>query len=146
MDKCLIAFIILLLILLWISHKIRTWKSDSFDNVANLNYNSPSKSPVNSNISFYDYGGIGNGAGIKLENIKSGLNSYDDKTFDDVKEYISDLKDFGNSGLMKCLQGCKGTCVPFGPTGDAHCYPDSWQAPEQSLPVTSSFRNSFPNY
>ena len=100
MDNCLIIFIILLLILLWLSYR-RNYKFDHF----------------------YADGGLGSGKGIKLENIKSGLTSYDDKTFDDVKEFLSDKKDFGESGLYKCLVGCDGTCVPYGPTGDAHCFP-----------------------
>lgn len=110
MNKCLIIFIILLLILLWISYK-RNYNFDTF------------KSISNSVSNFYANGGLGTGKGIKLENIKSGLTSYDDKSFDDVKEFLSDTKDFGDSGLYKCLTGCKGTCVPFGHTGDAHCFP-----------------------
>ena len=108
MDNCLIIFIILLLILLWISYK-RNYKFDHFSSLDD----------------FYSSGGLGSGKGIKLENIKSGLTSYDDKTFDDVKEFLSDKKDFGESGLYKCLVGCNGTCVPYGPTGDAHCFPKS---------------------
>lgn len=100
MDNCLIIFIILLLIFLWISYK-RNYKFDYF----------------------YADGGLGSGKGIMLENIKSGLTSYDEKTFNDVKEFLSDKKDFGQSGLYKCLVGCDGTCVPYGPTGDAHCFP-----------------------
>ena len=106
MDNCLIIFIILLLILLWISYR-RNYKFDHFNSLSD----------------FYSSGGLGTGKGIKLENIKSGLTSYDDKTFDDVKEFLSDKKDFGQSGLYKCLVGCNGTCVPYGPTGDAHCFP-----------------------
>jgi hypothetical protein len=99
MDKCLIIFIILLLIFLWISYR-RKYKFDHF----------------------YTNGGLGAKKGIMLENIKSGLSSYDDKTFDSVKEFLSDKKDFGQSGLYKCLVDCNGTCVPYGPTGNAHCF------------------------
>jgi len=113
MDKCLIIFIILLLILLWISYR-RNYKFDNFGSI------SSSQSRLNN---FYANGGLASGNGIKLENIKSGLTSYDDKTFDDVKEFLCDIKDFGESGLYKCLIGCNGTCVPYGPTGDAHCFP-----------------------
>ena len=110
MDNCLIIFIILLLIFLWLSYK-RNYRFDNFGSIP--------KDKTN----FYADGGLGTGEGIKLENIKSGLTSYDDKTFDDVKEFLSDKKDFEESGLYKCLVGCKGTCVPYGPTGDAHCFP-----------------------
>ena len=110
MDNCLIIFIILLLILLVISYK-RNYKFDNFGSIDKIKK------------SFFTGGGLGTGDGIQLENIKSGLNSYDDKTFDDVKEYLSDKKDFGESGLYKCLTGCNGTCVPYGPTGNAHCFP-----------------------
>jgi hypothetical protein len=113
MDKCLIIFIILLLILLWISYR-RNYKFDNFGSV------SSSQSRLNN---FYASGGLASGDGIKLENIKTGLTSYDDRTFDDIKEFLSDKKDFGESGLYKCLVGCNGTCVPYGPTGDAHCFP-----------------------
>lgn len=61
--------------------------------------------------------------GIKLEYIKSGTVSFDDKLFDDVTMYKSDLKDLQKAGIYECLEKCKGTCVEYGITGNAFCFP-----------------------
>ena len=61
--------------------------------------------------------------GIKIENIKSGTVSFDDKLFNDVVMYKSDTKDLQKAGIYDCLEKCKGTCVEYGITGNAFCFP-----------------------
>ncbi len=61
--------------------------------------------------------------GLKLENIKEGTRSFDDKLFDDVVMYKSSLTDESKSGLYECLEKCNGTCVEYGVTGNAFCFP-----------------------
>jgi glutamate formiminotransferase len=61
--------------------------------------------------------------GIKLEYIKSGTVSFDDKLFNDVTMYKSDMKDLQKAGIYECLEKCKGTCVEYGVTGNAFCFP-----------------------
>lgn len=61
--------------------------------------------------------------GIKLEYIKSGSVSFDDKLFNDVTMYKSDMKDLQKAGIYECLEKCKGTCVEYGVTGNAFCFP-----------------------
>ena len=61
--------------------------------------------------------------GIKLEYIKSGTVSFDDKLFDDVKMYKSDIKDLKKAGIYECLEKCNGECVEYGVTGNAFCFP-----------------------
>jgi hypothetical protein len=62
-------------------------------------------------------------AGLKLEYIKSGTVSFDDKLFDDVVMYKSNPKDLQKAGIFECLEKCKGTCVEYGMTGNAFCFP-----------------------
>lgn len=64
-----------------------------------------------------------NFGGIKLENIKEGTQSFDDKLFDDVVMYKSSPTDVSKVGLYECLEKCKGTCVEYGITGNAFCFP-----------------------
>ena len=52
-----------------------------------------------------------NFGGIKLENIKEGTQSFDDKLFNDVVMYKSSPTDTSKVGLYECLEKCKGTCV-----------------------------------
>jgi hypothetical protein len=61
--------------------------------------------------------------GIKLEYIKTGSDSFDDKLFNDVKMYKSDPKDLQKAGIFECLEKCKGTCVEYGITGNSFCFP-----------------------
>jgi hypothetical protein len=61
--------------------------------------------------------------GIKLENIQTGTDSFDDKLFNDVVMYKSDNKDLEKAGIYECLEKCKGTCVEYGVTGNAFCFP-----------------------
>jgi hypothetical protein len=61
--------------------------------------------------------------GIELSNIPTGSKTFDDPLFNDVAYYTSDLKDADNSGVFQCLSKCKGTCVEYGITGDAYCFP-----------------------
>ena len=63
-------------------------------------------------------------AGLKIENINSGTKTYDDKLFDDVVLYESNPADFSDSGVYKCLQNCKGTCLEYGITGNTFCFPN----------------------
>lgn len=62
---------------------------------------------------------------FKLDNIKK-VKQYpplvEDKLFGDVHHYENDNS---RLGLDKCLEGCNGTCVEYGPTGAATCYPKS---------------------
>ena len=64
-----------------------------------------------------------NFGGLKLEYIKTGSDSFDDKLFNDVKMYKSDTKDTQKAGIFECLEKCKGTCVEYGMTGNAFCFP-----------------------
>jgi hypothetical protein len=49
---------------------------------------------------------------------------HDDKLFADVKVYENDNDEgYGRLGLDKCLEYCDGTCVEYGVTGVAHCFP-----------------------
>jgi hypothetical protein len=61
--------------------------------------------------------------GLKLVNIESGTNSFDDKLFNDVVMYKSDTKDTAKAGIYECLEKCKGNCVEYGITGNAFCFP-----------------------
>ena len=61
--------------------------------------------------------------GIELTNIPTGTKTFDDPLFNDVAYYKSDLKDADNSGIFQCLEKCKGTCVEYGMTGNAYCFP-----------------------
>jgi hypothetical protein len=61
--------------------------------------------------------------GIKMEYIKSGTVTFDDKLFNDVVMYKSDMKDLQKAGIFECLEKCKGTCVEYGITGNAFCFP-----------------------
>ena len=65
-----------------------------------------------------------NKIGLKIENISSGTRTYDDKLFDDVVLYESNPADFSDSGVYKCLQNCKGTCLEYGITGNTFCFPN----------------------
>ena len=62
---------------------------------------------------------------FKLDDIKK-VKQYPplakDKLFGDVHHYENDNL---RLGLDKCLEGCNGTCVEYGPTGAATCYPKS---------------------
>ena len=62
--------------------------------------------------------------GLKIENINSGTRTFDDKLFDDVVMYESNPADFSDSGVYKCLQKCKGTCLEYGITGNTFCFPN----------------------
>jgi hypothetical protein len=61
--------------------------------------------------------------GLKLENISEGTKSFDDKLFDDVVMFKSSPTDVSKVGLYECLEKCKGTCVEYGVTGNAFCFP-----------------------
>lgn len=43
------------------------------------------------------------------------------KQFDDIIDYNNEPN--GRMGYDKCIENCKGYCVEFGLTGDAHCFP-----------------------
>lgn len=60
--------------------------------------------------------------GIQIEYTKSGTLSFDDKLFDDVKMYKSDIKNLQKAGIYECLEKCNGTCVEYGITGNAFCF------------------------
>jgi hypothetical protein len=61
--------------------------------------------------------------GLKVEDIKTGTTSFDDKLFNDVVMFKSDTKDTAKAGIYECLEKCKGTCVEYGVTGNAFCFP-----------------------
>jgi hypothetical protein len=61
--------------------------------------------------------------GLKIEDIKTGTTSFDDKLFNDVVMYKSDTKDTTKAGIFECLEKCKGNCVEYGITGNAFCFP-----------------------
>jgi hypothetical protein len=61
--------------------------------------------------------------GLKIENIRTGTDSFDDKLFDDVVMYESNPADYSDSGVYKCLERCKGTCLEYGITGNTFCFP-----------------------
>jgi len=60
---------------------------------------------------------------LAIDNIKTGTRTYDDKLFDDVIMYESDPADINKSGVYKCLENCKGSCVEYGITGNTFCFP-----------------------
>jgi len=60
---------------------------------------------------------------LKIEDIKTGTSSFDDKLFNDVVMYKSDTKDTAKAGIFECLEKCKGNCVEYGITGNAFCFP-----------------------
>jgi hypothetical protein len=64
-----------------------------------------------------------NFGGIMVENIKSGTTTFDDKLFNDVVMYKSDVKDSTKAGIYECLEKCKGNCVEYGMTGNTFCFP-----------------------
>jgi hypothetical protein len=47
----------------------------------------------------------------------------DDPVFSDLVVYDNDSDAGGRIGLDKCLEYCKGTCVEYGVTGSATCFP-----------------------
>ena len=80
---------------------------------------------VFNNLEHYSKSSITNNkAGLKIENINSGTRTYDDKLFDDVVLYESNPADYSDSGVYKCLQNCKGTCLEYGITGNTFCFPN----------------------
>lgn len=64
---------------------------------------------------------------IKLEPVKTKIDLVEDPLFKDVVVYENDEIDYmagtGTIGLEKCYKACKGTCVEWGMTGVAYCYP-----------------------
>ena len=46
-----------------------------------------------------------------------------DALFSDVIYFKSDPVIDGEYGIEKCMKSCKGTCVEYGITTNAHCYP-----------------------
>lgn len=59
-----------------------------------------------------------------------------DPTFEDVVTYNNDDNPYEEgqlNGINKCLNFCEGTCVEFGPTGIAFCYPSI-----QTLPLVNA--------
>ena len=55
---------------------------------------------------------------INIERTPSYLN---DALFDDIIPYENDEE--GRLGLDKCLEYCNGTCLEYGITGNANCFP-----------------------
>jgi len=48
----------------------------------------------------------------------------DDRLFSDIRHYENDSAN-GRLGLDKCLELCNGSCVEYGNTGAATCFPKS---------------------
>lgn len=53
--------------------------------------------------------------------VKRGPQILDDKLFTDVVTYDND--EDGRLGIDKCLEACNGTCLEYGISGIAHCFP-----------------------
>ena len=62
--------------------------------------------------------------GIKIEYVKSGTDTFDDRLFSDVIAYKSDQEDITKPGIFECLKKCDGKCVEYGMTGNAFCFPN----------------------
>lgn len=54
-------------------------------------------------------------------------NLMNDSLFKDVVYYENDIRGDarGRIGLDKCLENCNGTCLEFGITGNAYCFPST---------------------
>jgi len=61
---------------------------------------------------------------------------FDDKLFKDVLIYQNDDD---RSGLDKCLGDCKGTCVEYGVSGVAHCFP-------RNTPIEPNYYSQMRNF
>lgn len=61
----------------------------------------------------------------KLKQIHQKPQLLDDKLFADVQTYDNTYYKDGavELGLNKCLKACTGTCLEYGVTGVAHCFP-----------------------
>ena len=59
--------------------------------------------------------------------IRQGSDPLDSGLFDDVIMYIGDRTLDGELGLEKCIGKCSGTCVEYGMTGDAFCFPANYE-------------------
>ncbi len=60
-----------------------------------------------------------------LKKVKTYPEIKDDKLFNDIIHYENDNENYGRTGLDKCIEKCNGTCVEYGPTGAATCFPKS---------------------
>jgi hypothetical protein len=118
MIVVIILFIIVLVALYWCDNQ----QGESFDPVTKtpspLKYEDPSLK--------YD----------PITKIKPLLEYDPDKLFTDVVIFNNDDD---RMGLDKCLGKCDGTCVEFGVTGIAHCFP-------ANTPYNRNYYNIFRNY
>lgn len=56
--------------------------------------------------------------------ITYGADLFHDPLMSDVTYFPNDANPDGKLGIVKCLEQCKnGSCVEFGVTGNAHCFP-----------------------
>lgn len=58
---------------------------------------------------------------LKYTNSKNLM--FNDNLFNDVIMYKSDQKDLLKAGIYECIEKCNGTCVEYGVTGNAFCFP-----------------------
>lgn len=61
-------------------------------------------------------------------------NLMNDSLFKDVVYYENDIRGdvYGRIGLDKCLENCNGTCLEFGVTGNAYCFPKQPNIPAET--------------
>ncbi len=50
--------------------------------------------------------------------------TYEDPLFSDVITYENDIVN-NKIGLEQCLENCNGSCIEYGQTGIAHCFPNN---------------------
>lgn len=60
-----------------------------------------------------------------ISNTKSDYDILNDSLFKNVTYFNDDNK--GRLGLDMCIEQCNGTCLEYGMTGDAYCFPP-WNA------------------
>jgi hypothetical protein len=62
----------------------------------------------------------------------------DDKMFEDLIVYSNDDE---KAGIFHCLDNCQGTCVEYGVTGVAHCFPSNSKFNNNYNTILRNFEN-----
>jgi hypothetical protein len=128
----LIIFLLILLISIIIKNNKLCSPNEYYTN-EDIFINPPSNIPLN------EKGKLG-GNGFPSENLNGFPNSTKpdisqvlyDPTFQDVITYNNDDNPYEigqSNGINKCLNFCDGSCVEFGQTGIAFCYPSIHKEP-----------------
>ena len=122
MYKLLLLFVFLVAVLVY----YKTYY-EQFDSASNSRLNTISDSRLDTTISEI----------VPIEKVQSGTgkNFINDNLFNDVIYHENDVDidiPGGKTGLEKCFESCNktnGTCVEFGITGNAFCFPPYNAAP-----------------